>query len=70
MDINMPVLDGTEAARLLKASPATHGVNVIAYTAKADFYEGPSPDYLSTSAPASPDAITARVRGLVEGSGR
>ena len=72
MDINMPVLDGIEAARLLKATPVTHGVKVIAYTAKADFYEGPLTrlfvDVLAK--PASPDAITARVRRLVDGSGR
>jgi len=33
MDISMPVLGGIEAARLLKASPVTRDVPVIAYTA-------------------------------------
>ena len=34
MDVAMPVLDGVQAARLLKASDVTHRINVIAYTAK------------------------------------
>ena len=34
MDVAMPVLDGVQAARLLKASEVTHRINVIAYTAK------------------------------------
>jgi two-component system, cell cycle response regulator DivK len=36
MDINMPVLDGIEATRLLKAAPATRHIHVIAHTAKAE----------------------------------
>ena len=34
MDVAMPVLDGVQATRLLKASHVTHRINVIAYTAK------------------------------------
>jgi two-component system cell cycle response regulator DivK len=41
MDVNMPVLDGIEATRLLKASPATRHVQVIAFTAWPSFYDGP-----------------------------
>jgi CheY-like chemotaxis protein len=41
MDVNMPVLDGIEAARLLKSSPGTRHVQVIAYTAWPSFYGGP-----------------------------
>lgn len=33
MDVTMPVLDGIEAARLIKASAATRAAKVIAYTA-------------------------------------
>ena len=34
MDVAMPVLDGVQAARLLKASQVTQGIALIAYTAK------------------------------------
>jgi two-component system cell cycle response regulator DivK len=39
MDISMPILDGLEATRLLKASDATRAINVIAYTAQPSFYQ-------------------------------
>ena len=39
MDVTMPVLDGLEATRLLKASSATRDINVIAYTAQPSFYQ-------------------------------
>ena len=35
MDLKIPVLDGWEAARRLKANPATAGIPVIALTAQA-----------------------------------
>jgi two-component system cell cycle response regulator DivK len=35
LDMSLPVIDGWEAARRLKASPATSGVPVIALTAHA-----------------------------------
>ena len=35
LDLKMPVLDGWEAARRLKANPATAGIPVIALTAQA-----------------------------------
>ena len=67
MDINMPVLDGIEAARLLKASTATRDLQLIAYTAKPDFYDAPLRrlfvDVLPK--PSNPDAIVASVRRLV-----
>ena len=35
LDMNLPVLDGWSAARLLKAEPATSGIPIIALTAHA-----------------------------------
>jgi CheY-like chemotaxis protein len=41
MGVSMPILDGIETARLLKASPSTRHMRVIAYTAWPSFYDGP-----------------------------
>jgi two-component system, cell cycle response regulator DivK len=39
MDVTMPVLDGIEATRLIKATTATRHARVIAYTGAAEFDE-------------------------------
>jgi CheY-like chemotaxis protein len=67
MDVTMPVLGGIEAARLLKASAATRSLNVIAYTAKPDFYEGPITRLFVgvLPKPASPEAIVSKVLEFV-----
>jgi CheY-like chemotaxis protein len=70
MDVTMPVLNGIEAARLLKASASTRSMPVIAYTAKPDFYEGPLTRLFVgvLGKPATPEAIVAKVRESVESS--
>ena len=67
MDITMPVLNGVEAARLLKASTVTRDLKVIAYTAQPDFCDGPvRPLFVDVlSKPSNPDAIVASVRRCV-----
>ena len=35
MDLNLPVVDGWEATRQLKAAPATRGIPIVALTAHA-----------------------------------
>jgi CheY-like chemotaxis protein len=64
MDITMPVLDGVSAARLLKASEATRHLNVIAYTARPEFDDGPLGRMFAAvlTKPASPDAIVEAIQ--------
>jgi CheY-like chemotaxis protein len=63
MDLAMPVLDGIEATRLLKAGPATRNARVIAYTASPGRAEHQPPglfvDVLAK--PCSPDVLVAAV---------
>jgi CheY-like chemotaxis protein len=64
MDVTMPVLDGIEATRLIKAAEATRQARVIAYTGQPSF------DDTSTSTlfaavlqkPATPAVVLATVR--------
>jgi CheY-like chemotaxis protein len=64
MDVTMPVLNGLEAARLLKASAVTHGVNVIAYTASPEIFEPPFTGLFVdvVKKPATPETILASVQ--------
>jgi CheY-like chemotaxis protein len=64
MDVAMPVLDGVQAARLLKASRVTHDINVIAYTAKMNVDEAPATRVFAEvlRKPASPEAIVGTVQ--------
>jgi len=64
MDVAMPVLDGVEAARLLKASHVTQDIIVIAYTAKMHVEEQPVPRLFAEvlQKPASPEAIVGLVQ--------
>jgi two-component system cell cycle response regulator DivK len=64
MDVAMPVLDGVQAARLLKASRATQDINVIAYTAKMTLDEAPMANLFVDvlRKPASPETIVEVVQ--------
>jgi CheY-like chemotaxis protein len=64
MDVTMPVLNGIEAARLIHASAATRDLKVIAYTARTEVRESPSPRWFAAvlPKPSSPDLIVATVR--------
>lgn len=64
MGVSMPILDGIEAARLLKASPSTRHVRVVAYTAWPSFYDGPLKSVFDgvLAKPSTPDALIAAVR--------
>lgn len=68
MDVMMPVLDGIEAARLIKASAETRHMNILAHTAKPGFYEGPLTrlfvDVLPK--PTAPEALVVAVRRFAE----
>ena len=67
MDLTMPVLNGLEAARLIRASAATQDLKVIAYTARPDLFDGAVTKWFVDVIlkPASPDAIVALVRRVV-----
>ncbi len=67
MSVNMPVLDGIEAARLLKASPGTRHVRVIAHTAWPSFYDGPLKSVFDgvLCKPSAPEVLIASVRRFV-----
>ena len=64
MDVAMPILDGIEATRLLRASPATQGITVIAHTGKADLEEVPMSQLFESvlAKPANPDTMLALVQ--------
>jgi two-component system cell cycle response regulator DivK len=62
--VSMPVLDGIETARLLKASPTTRHARVIAYTAWPSFYDGPLKSVFDgvLAKPSTSEALIASVR--------
>ena len=66
MDLTMPVLNGLEAARLLRASALTQHLKVIAFTARPDILEeSVARSFTSVlSKPATPEAIVSAVRRL------
>jgi CheY-like chemotaxis protein len=68
MGVSMPVLDGIEAARLLKASPSTRHVRVIAYTAWPSFYDGPLKSVFDgvLAKPSTSESLIASVRQFLD----
>jgi two-component system, cell cycle response regulator DivK len=64
MGVSMPVLDGIETARLIKASPSTRHVRVIAYTAWPSFYDGPLKSVFDgvLAKPSTSETLVASVR--------
>jgi two-component system cell cycle response regulator DivK len=67
MDLTMPVLNGLEAARLIRASAATQDLKVIAYTARPDLFDGAVTKWFVDVIlkPANPEAIVALVRRVL-----
>ena len=64
MDVAMPVLDGMQATKLLKASAVTQDINVIAYTAKMHVDDAPTTPLFAgvLLKPASPEAFVGLVQ--------
>ncbi len=64
MDVTMPVLDGIEATRLIKAGEATRDARVIAYTGNPSFDDSPTRTLFAAvlRKPATPGAMLATVQ--------
>jgi CheY-like chemotaxis protein len=69
MDLTMPVLDGLEAARLIKASSATSEARLLAYTARPDVVDVSRLKLFAgvLTKPASPEAIVRAVHDTLDG---
>jgi two-component system cell cycle response regulator DivK len=64
MDVSMPVLDGIEATRLIKAGETTRDSRVIAYTGNPSFETSPTRTLFAAvlTKPATPAAVLATVQ--------
>jgi CheY-like chemotaxis protein len=66
LDVAMPVLNGLEAARLLKASPVTRNIRLMAYTANWSTSDAALKESFAEvlAKPASADEFLATIRQL------
>ena len=64
MDLTMPILDGIQSTRLLKASAVTRHLNVVAYTARPNAIEGPLATFFAhvLPKPTDPELLVTSVR--------
>ena len=64
MDVSMPVLDGIEATRLIKAVEVIRDARVIAYTGNPSFDANPARTLFAAvlQKPATPDVVVAAVQ--------
>jgi CheY-like chemotaxis protein len=71
LDVAMPVLNGLEAAKLLKASPVTRDIRLMAYTANWSIDDSALKEAFAevVAKPASADQFLATVRQLAAGGG-
>jgi two-component system cell cycle response regulator DivK len=69
MDLTMPVIDGLEATRMLKADPATSGIPIIALTAHTEQEDQAAAAAAGCvsflSKPAAPNAVAGEVRRVL-----
>jgi CheY-like chemotaxis protein len=74
MDASMPVLDGWQATRMLKADERTQDIPIVALTAhafddaKQEAREAGCDGFITK--PCLPDDLVAEVRGTLEAAGR
>jgi two-component system, cell cycle response regulator DivK len=73
MDLTMPVVDGLEAVRMLKADPATAGIPIIALTAHATPRDEAAAEAAGCvsflSKPVEPRKVAAEVRRVLAARG-